>query len=317
MRALAFDGQKATVVERDVPQVAGDLALVRVTLAGICNTDLELTKGYMGFHGTLGHEFVGVVEGGPPHWMGQRVVGEINFGCGRCVECTRGMSRHCAKRRVMGILDADGAFADYVVVPIENLHSVPDTVVDAAAVFTEPLAAAFEILEQLSIEPRMRAVVLGDGKLGLLVAQVLYQAGANVTAVGKHIDKLAILDDLGIQTCLLTDWSPTPVDLVVEASGTAAGFAAAVATLRARGTLVLKSTHAEAAPMNLAPLVINEITVVGSRCGRFEPAIEALSAHRIDVRRLISAERPLQRGVEGLQLAAAPGMLKVLLRPEG
>jgi threonine dehydrogenase-like Zn-dependent dehydrogenase len=215
----------------------------------------------------------------------------------------------------MGILNADGAFADYVAVPVENLHEVPESVADEDAVFTEPLAAAFEILEQVAMEPGMTAVVLGDGKLGLLVAQVLHRAGLEVTAVGKHADKLAILESLGIPSRLFADWQPTTVDLVVEASGTAAGFAAAVAAVRARGTLVLKSTVADAVPVNLAPLVINEINVIGSRCGRFAPALQAIASHSIEVHRLVSAERPLHLGVDAFQLASAPGVLKVLLRP--
>src|SRR5512139_448273 len=313
MRAVFWDGALARVVEQAPPAVPAGLALVRVRLAGICNTDLELTKGYMNFRGILGHEFVGTVEDGAPEWHQQRVVGEINFGCGACTFCRGGLQRHCPSRRVMGILGADGAFADFVAVPIANLHRVPDSVPDDEAVFTEPLAAAFEILEQVHVAPGVEAVVLGDGKLGLLVAQVLQLAGARVLVVGHHAEKLAILRARGIETATSASWAGAPADLVVEATGSPGGFQAALQATRPRGTLVLKSTCAAHAQLNLAPLVINEITVVGSRCGRFPAALRALQAGGIDVRPLISACLPLSQGVAALQLAASAGVLKVLL----
>ncbi len=313
MRALIWDGTVARVGERPEPAADAETAVVRVALAGVCNTDLELVKGYMGFRGVLGHEFVGTVEDGPAEWRGRRVVGEINFGCGQCDTCRRGLRRHCPTRRVMGILGADGAFAERVAVPLANLHAVPDAVPDDAAVFVEPLAAAFEILEQVHVQPGMRATVLGDGKLGLLVAQVLHQAGARVLAVGKHADKLAILARRGIETVARDAWQPAAADLVVEATGTAAGFARAVAATRPRGTLVLKSTVADPAPLDLAPLVINEITVVGSRCGSFAPAVRALENGSVDVRSLIALRRPLRDAAEALRDAARPGVLKVVI----
>ncbi|MFI5365723.1 MAG: alcohol dehydrogenase catalytic domain-containing protein [Candidatus Binatia bacterium] len=316
MRALLWDGAQARVTDCPRPQPGSDIALVRVALAGICNTDLELVKGYMQFRGVLGHEFVGVVEDGPNEWRAQRVVGEINFGCNRCDVCRRGLQRHCPSRRVMGILNADGAFAELVAVPIENLHRVPDGVPDDAAVFVEPLAAAFEILEQVHVIPGTACIVVGDGKLGLLAAQVLHQAGAQVLAVSKHDDKLAILRKRGIETKILQNWNGAPAELVVEATGSAAGFAAALAATKPRGTLVLKSTVAEATQLNLAPLVINEITVVGSRCGSFAPALRALGAGSVDVRSLISARFALRDAVDALQYAASPGVLKVLLHPD-
>jgi threonine dehydrogenase-like Zn-dependent dehydrogenase len=312
MRALLWDGSVARVVDQPRPAPQSGMALVRVRLAGICNTDLELTKGYMSFRGVLGHEFVGTVEDGPPEWRQQRVVGDINFGCGACPHCVRGLQRHCPTRRVMGILDADGAFAEFVAVPIANLHLVAATVPDDAAVLTEPLAAAYEILEQIHVRPGTDSIVLGDGKLGLLVAQVLHQAGARVLAVGKHEEKLGVLRRRGIATVTLQNWSGA-ADLVVEASGSPSGFATAVKATRPRGTLVLKSTCAAAAPLNLAPLVINEITVVGSRCGSFPPALRALTTGSIDVRSLISERLPLSAGVQALQRAASPDVLKVLL----
>jgi len=313
VRALYLEGSEARLVDRAEPAAAPETARVRVALAGICNTDLELVKGYMGFCGVLGHEFVGVVDEGPDDWSGQRVVGEINFACGRCESCARGLHRHCPTRRVMGIQDADGAFAEFTTVPISNLHRVPDTLSNERAVFVEPLAAAFEICEQVEIAPATECLILGDGKLGLLAAQVLQDAGARVRAVGHHADKLAILARRGIETRLASDWTPEPTELVVEATGTPAGFAAAVAATRPRGTLVLKSTVAEHPRVDLAPLVIHEIRVVGSRCGPFEPALRALAENRIDVDSLISDRLPLTRAPEALKRAATPGALKVLL----
>lgn len=315
MRALHFDGTAAAVVERPAPTAGPGLAVVRVALAGVCNTDLELTRGYMGFRGVLGHELVGVVEEGPGAWRGRRVVAEINFACGQCGACAAGLGRHCPARAVMGILGADGAFAERVAVPVANLHAVPDAVADEEAVFCEPLAAACEILEQVPAAARSRCVVLGDGKLGLLAAQVLHAAGAAVLAVGRHDDKLAILRRRGIAVTRLDDWDRGAADVVVEATGSAAGFALAAAATRPRGTLVLKSTVAHAAPLDLAPLVINELTVVGSRCGPFAPALAALASGAVEVRSLIGARRPLRDGAAALRLAAQPGMLKVLIEP--
>jgi threonine dehydrogenase-like Zn-dependent dehydrogenase len=280
----------------------------------VCSTDLQILKGYMGFCGVLGHEFVGEVVEGPTNLQGKRVVGEINFTCGICNWCQQGLGRHCPTRSVMGILNADGSFAEYVAVPVRNLHVVPDSVPDEAAVFVEPLAAAFEIVEQVKVQPMTNAVVLGDGKLGLLCAQVLHLAGATVTLVGKHMRKLGLLQQQGIQTMLLSDWTPSPVDLVVEASGSTSGLQLAIASVRPRGTLVLKSTIAQQHALSLAPLVINEVTVVGSRCGRFAPALQALVQRSVAVTPLINAVYPLADGIEAVSHAARPGVLKVLLR---
>lgn len=313
MRALHFDGHDLRVRNLAPPELRPGWARLSVRLAGVCNTDLELVKGYMGFRGVLGHEFVGVVDEGPPEWRGRRVVGEINFACGACETCARGLSRHCPTRTVMGIQDADGAFAQSLLVPTRNLHAVPDAVSDERAVFTEPLAAAFEILEQLEVEAGTECLVLGDGKLGLLVAQVLDLAGARVRAVGRHPEKLSILARRGIETLLADDWSPRPTELVVEATGSAAGFAAAVAATRPRGTLVLKSTVAEHPGVDLAPLVIHEIRVVGSRCGPFEPALRALAEGSVETDALIDARLPLEQGPGALERARSPGALKVLI----
>ncbi|MCH2169295.1 alcohol dehydrogenase catalytic domain-containing protein [Myxococcota bacterium] len=315
MRALFLEGKRAEILDVPGPEPQPEMAIVRVELAGICNTDLELVKGYMGFRGILGHEFVGVVEDGPEPWRGVRVVGEINFACGRCEYCARGLGRHCPQRRVMGIQNADGSFAEWVSVPLQNLHAIPDTLSNEAAVFVEPLAAAFEILEQVDVAPGLDCVVLGDGKLGLLVAQVLQVAGARVLAVGRHPEKLAILSGRGLETRLASDWSPEPTSLVVEATGSAEGFELAVQATRPRGTLVLKSTVAGHAEVDLAPLVIHEIQVVGSRCGPFAPALEALARNHVDVQPLIFDRVGLKQADQGLSLATQPGALKVLIEP--
>lgn len=316
MRALVFDGSSARVVDHPPPQPNAHTAVLRLHRAGVCNTDLEIAKGYMGFRGVLGHELVATVIDGPSEWRGRRVVAEINFACGNCASCASGWQRHCSTRRVMGILNADGAFAELVAVPVGNLHAVPDGIPDDVAVFAEPLAAAYEILDQIAIVPGMTCTVLGDGKLGLLVAQVLAHAGARVLAVGKHEDKLRLLEQRGIATARADAWQPTLADVVVEATGTARGLACAIAATRPRGTLVLKSTVALGDDLNLAPLVINEITLVGSRCGRFAPALNALAQRAIDVQPLISARVPLARAEEALRLAARPGTLKVLIDNE-
>jgi threonine dehydrogenase-like Zn-dependent dehydrogenase len=315
VHALVWDGHHLRQ-ETAYPTPPADdvLALVRVRLAGICATDLQIFQGYMGFQGVPGHEFVGEVQEGPAALVGQRVVGEINFACGHCAFCTQGLGRHCPTRQVMGILHADGSFAEYVRVPVANLHRVPDSVADEAAVFTEPLAAACEILAQITVQPTDDVVVLGDGKLGLLCAQVLHSTGARVQVVGKHPHKLAILRQLGIPTVELAAWQPHPADVVVEATGSTAGLQLAMETLRPRGTLVLKSTVAAAHALSLAPLVINEITVVGSRCGLFPPALHALEHQRVAVMPLIERIYPLSQGLAAVAHAARPGTLKVLLR---
>jgi threonine dehydrogenase-like Zn-dependent dehydrogenase len=311
VRALRWDGSRL-VLARDLPPptlAAGD-ALVRVALAGICRTDVEITRGYLDFRGTLGHEWVGrVVAAGDPQLVGRRVVGEINLACGRCALCAAGLGRHCPTRRVLGIVDADGAFADLIVVPERNLHLVPDGIPDTAAVFTEPLAAACEILEQIGAVSGARAVVLGAGKLGLLVAQVLVRAGAEVVVVARHPAQQARAARLGI-----TGVTPQPgADLVVDATGNADGLRQALVLVRPRGTVVLKTTVAGEHRLDLAPAVVNEITLVGSRCGRFAPALEALADGTVAVEPLIDAVVPLDEGVAAFDRAAAAGAMKILL----
>ena len=295
-----------------VPQPA---ALVKVHLAGICSTDLQILKGYMGFTGVPGHEFVGSVIEGCVEWQGRRVAGEINFGCGNCEYCARDLRRHCPNRNVMGILNADGAFAEYVALPPANLHIVPDNVSDEAAVFTEPLAAAFEILTQIQLNHGDEVLVLGDGKLGNLCAQVLRLTGAKITALGKHTDKLALIKKTGVRVAQLSDWQPKQFDVVVEATGSAAGLELGLGAVRPRGTLILKSTITGKHEVSLAPIVINEIHVIGSRCGPFTDALAALAAQQVSVTPLIDKIYPLSDGVEALQHAARSGAKKILLRP--
>jgi threonine dehydrogenase-like Zn-dependent dehydrogenase len=269
----------------------------------------------MGFTGVPGHEFVGSVCEGPREWIGKRVVGEINFGCGACDHCARDLARHCPNRSVMGILNADGAFAEYVAVPVKNLHLAPDSIADEEAVFVEPLAAAFEILTQIQLNPGDEVLVLGDGKLGNLCAQVLRLTGAKITALGKHADKLALIKRTGVRTILLSHWQAKLFDVVVEATGSAAGLELALAAVRPRGTLVLKSTIAGKHEVSLAPIVINEINVIGSRCGPFADAVDALATERVSVTPLIEKIYPLSDGVEALRHAARAGARKILLRP--
>jgi threonine dehydrogenase-like Zn-dependent dehydrogenase len=286
--------------------------LVKVIRAGICETDLQLIKGYKAFRGVLGHEFVGVAESGP--FAGQRVVGEINCSCGGCAVCLAGMPEHCSRRTVLGILGHDGVFADWVAVPQGNLHAVPDAIPDDIAVFTEPVAAAFQIRAQLALRSIDRVVVLGDGRLGNLCAQVLAGMCDRVLVVGKHPEKLALLNSLGLETCLLVD-RPTDrsADVVVDCTGSATGLATALELVRPRGTIVLKTTIAGNQTANWAPVVVDEVTIVGSRCGPFDQALAALAAGRIRVGPLISERYRLDDGLAALERAAAPTVLKVLL----
>ena len=316
---LALRVEKKSLKIKDVDKLdRPDEALVRVLLSGICNTDLEIARGYAGFKGTIGHEFVGVVEESSDRALvGRRVVGEINAGCGKCDLCRAGDSRHCPLRTVLGIVGRDGAHAEFLQLPIENLLPVPKNVPDEHAVFTEPLAAACGILERVSIAKSDRVAVIGDGKLGLLCAQVLALTGAPLVLIGKHSPKLRIAERRGIETA-----SPAQAakrnrqfDVVVEASGAAAGFGLALDLLRPRGQLVLKSTFHGKTELDAAHIVVDEISIVGSRCGRFTPALDLLKKAAIDVDSLITEEYPLSNGVHAMRRAAARGVLKVLLRP--
>jgi threonine dehydrogenase-like Zn-dependent dehydrogenase len=321
MLALRYENGSLGVREVAVTRRVGE-ALVRVRVAGVCNTDVEIVRGYAGFEGTLGHEFVGeVVEAPEGHeaLAGRRVVGEINAGCGRCELCRAGDPRHCPERTVLGIVGRDGAFAEYLSLPAANLLPVPEEVSDERAVFTEPLAAACGITERVSIEEGARVAVIGDGKLGLLCAQALRAlTRSSVTLVGRHDSKLQIAARRGVETVRAEELSAAmrrTFDFVVEASGSPEGFRAALELLRPRGTLVLKSTFHGATEIATAPVVVDEIQIVGSRCGRFRPALELLRRGDVDVDSLVHEELPLSEGVSAMERAAAPGVLKVLLRP--
>jgi threonine dehydrogenase-like Zn-dependent dehydrogenase len=321
VRALVlYTGDKGVRLETDypVPDLAEGEALIRVLRAGICNTDLELIKGYADYHGVLGHEFVGVVESCPssPVWVGQRVVGEINISCGDCESCRAGRPSHCPSRAALGIRGHDGVFADYVALPTANLHPVPESVSDDQAALVEPLAAALAVTDQLHIRPTERVIVLGDGKLGQLIAQVLALTGCHLLVVGRHEKKLELLAFRGIEVFVADPSSPTPqtvADVVIEATGSPSGFASACHLVRPRGKLVLKSTYQEQVSADLSGIVVDEVQVIGSRCGPFAPALRLLAQGLVDVEALIETRLPLDKGVTALEMAAGKGSLKVLL----
>jgi threonine dehydrogenase-like Zn-dependent dehydrogenase len=314
MRALAIERGALDLRDRPVP-ARPDECLVRVSLAGICGTDLEILNGYAGFSGIPGHEFVGVVERAPDAdagWVGRRVVGEINIGCRSCRFCRDGVKEHCISRTVVGIRGRDGAFADYVSLPAVNLHAVPDPVTDEAAVFVEPLAAACRVVEQLGGPPTsIDAAVVGDGRLGLLVSQVLVRSGARVAVFGRHDEKLRLARKWGAETP--RGASHGRFDVVIEATGRPAGLEAALSLVRPRGTIVLKSTTHGTAPISTTPIVVDEVTLIGSRCGPFSTALDFLTAGTIDVAPLISARYPLTQWRQAFD--AARTCLKVLLDP--
>lgn len=315
MRALRLGPSGLELTDVDAPRATEGEALLAVRLAGICNTDLELVKGYMGFEGTLGHELVAEVVEGSPAWLGRRVCVDINYACGRCPRCQSGDAHHCPTRRVLGIVAQDGAFAPFVVAPERNLFEVPEGVDDEAAVFVEPLAAAFEILEQVPIGANDRVLVLGDGKLGLLCAMALATTGCRLTLVGRHPEKLARVSHLPSAT----EIPERDYDVVVEATGSRRGLVDALRVVRARGTVVLKSTFAgtpaEGEEIDTNRIVVDELKLVGSRCGPFDRALAALARGEVDPRPLIDARYPLADGERAMQHAATRGTLKVLLRP--
>ena len=316
MKALCFDGQ-LSLQEVPTPRLTPGSALISIILAGICGTDRQILKGYSGFRGIPGHEFVGeVVECDAREWVGKRVVGEINITCGSCDWCRRGLTRHCSYRAVMGIIHHQGAFAEFVTLPVRNLHEVPANISDEAAVFTEPLAAAAEILEQLPVSSGTRVAVLGAGRLGLLVAQVLRNAGAQVTVIGRSARKLDLAQSLGLTTVRSNDAGlrPKGFPLVVEATGSPAGLEAALRLVEPRGTVVMKSTFHEPAHFDTAKVVVDEITLLGSRCGNFQTALGLLKDDAIQVRPLISKIFPLEQGVQAFAFLDNPGCLKVLLQ---
>ncbi len=319
MKAVVFDKELKLVKDYEKPTPKEGEALIRVTLAGICNTDYEITKGYMGYKGILGHEAVGVVEdvnGEDKSLIGKRVVSEISYGCKEpdCLYCAEKLYRHCPNRHTLGIWKKDGCFAEYFTMPIEVLFEVPDNVPDEQAVFVEPLAAACEITEQLHIKPFEKVIVLGDGKLGLITALTLNAQNIDVTLVGKHQNKLDIAKAQGVRTALLQDFPiEKKYDVVVEATGSVSGFETSIALTKPRGVLVLKSTVATGKELNLAPIVIDEITVLGSRCGQFGPALRLLESGKIDFTPLISARYKADDAIEAFEKNKEKETLKVLL----
>jgi len=313
--ALVYDNELALQKDFPEPSPPKGEAIIRVTLAGICSTDIEITRGYQGFTGVLGHEFVGRVIVGSRRWEGKRVVGDINCVCERCDMCRSGMSNHCRHRTVLGIDGRNGCFAETTALPERNLHEVPDTVSDEEAVFVEPLAAAFQVIKQVRIEPRMRVAVLGSGRLGLLVAQVLAQTGCRLSVVGRNEHTLSFCEKKGIQSIPVDELVPrNDHDLVVECTGVPAGLELATQIVRPRGRIVLKSTYAANSTTDLSRLVVDEVRLQGSRCGPFPDAIKALARKQIDVASMIGRTLPLARGAEAIQLATEPRVIKVLLR---
>ena len=316
MKALRFDGKDLNYLE-DYPKPNLGETLVRVRLAGICGTDLEILQGYMSYEGVLGHEFVGVVEKSKnKELVGKRVVGEINVGCENCNSCKKGMQRHCPNRTVLGILKRDGAFAEYLSLPEKNLHVIPDSITDEQAVFIEPIAAAFEIKEQISINPDWQVAIVGDGRLSQLIVSVLKTICSNLTCFGRHEKKLVRLQKLGVKTQIgIESDDEYTFDLVIEATGNNLGFLDSMKLVKPKGTVILKSTITSKENLDLTSAVVNEITLVGSRCGPFRPAINALATGVISVDGLIDSEFPLEKFQEAINHAKEENTLKVILKP--
>ena len=315
MRALVFDG-KLVLLEIDKPVPKPGEALIQVLLAGICGTDREILKGYSAFRGVIGHEFVGrVVEAEEPAWVGERVVGEINISCGECAWCLRGLGRHCPRRSVMGIVNRQGCFAEFLALPLRNLHRIPAGVPDEAAVFVEPLAAAAEILAQVRLEPGTGVVVLGDGRLGLLVAQVLKNAGAQVMLVGKHTWKLELARAWGVRvtTESQNELQAASVPVVVEATGSPRGLEEALRLVEPRGTVVMKSTFHDPVRFDATKLVVDEVMLIGSRCGDFSTALDLLQRGQIRVQPLLSKVFPFEESLEAFEYLERTACLKVCL----
>ena len=315
MQALWLENQSLSLRDIPRPDKPGE-ALIKVRLSGICGTDVELLRGYYPFTGVIGHEFVGeVVETPEQDWIGKRVVGEINAVCGECEQCRHGRPTHCENRTVLGIANRDGVHAEYFTLPLANLHLVPAALPDEAAVFTEPLAAALEIQEQVHIRPTDRVLLVGAGRLGQLIAQTLAFTGADLRVVARHPHQQAILQGRKIRLISDEAIQSRKWDVVIEATGSASGFDLARRALRPRGTLVLKSTYRGEMSLNWSPFVVDEITIVGSRCGPFAPALRLLERGEVDPAVLIAGRYPLSKAVEAMQAAQKPGMLKILLEP--
>ncbi|MGP0071595.1 MAG: MDR/zinc-dependent alcohol dehydrogenase-like family protein [Bryobacteraceae bacterium] len=314
MVSVCLENGKVLVRQQARPRRREGFALIRLLYGGICNTDLELQRGYYGFRGTPGHEFVGeVVEADDPRWIGERVVGEINLACGKCAWCARGLGRHCPTRTVLGIVKQPGAFREFLTLPERNLRRVPREISSEEAVFIEPLAAACEILDQVRIPRGAPVAVLGDGKLGLLASQVLQAHGAQVHQYGHHKEKLRIAERSGVSTEIAKKLPVAKYEFVVEATGSSEGLRDAVRMTQPRGTVIMKSTVHGLVSMDTAPVIVNEITLVGSRCGRFEPALRLLKSRKVRVDAMISEVLPLNSAPQAFRKAATPGVLKVLL----
>jgi alcohol dehydrogenase len=314
MVSVCLENGKVLLRKQARPRRPEGFALIRLLYGGICNTDIELQRGYYGFRGTPGHEFVGeVVEADDRNWVGERVVGEINLACGKCDWCARGLGRHCPKRTVLGIVKQPGAFREFLTLPEQNLRRVPRAIPSEEAVFVEPLAAACEILDQVRIPRGAPVAVLGDGKLGLLASQVLKAHGAKVHLYGRHKEKLRIADQLGVSTEIAKKLPVAKYEFVVEATGSAEGLKQAVQMTQPRGTVMMKSTVHGLVSIDSAPVIVNEITLVGSRCGRFEPALRLLTQRKVRVDAMISEVLPLKSASQAFRDAAKSGVLKVLL----
>jgi alcohol dehydrogenase len=317
LKALVYDGELRLSLNEPIPVPSKGEALILMLMAGICNTDIEITKGYMGFTGILGHEFVGIVEeinDKDQNLLGKRVVGDINCACGKeeCEYCRKGLGRHCPTRTTLGIAGHNGCFAEYITLPVVNLLEVPDSIPNEIATLIEPLAAGFEILEQLQISPNQEVLIVGDGKLGILINHALSTTGAKIYHVGKHADKLKLVEGNGCQTILLNEMPRKQFDIVVEATGSISGFQFSIQHSKPRGTVVLKSTIAADQKTDLAPVVVNEITIVGSRCGLFKPALDYLETG-VDLSPLVQAIYPIDKGLEAFEAAKTKGSLKVMI----
>lgn len=314
MKALYFDTKLKLVNHLQINNITNE-TLIKITMAGICNTDLEIIKGYMGFKGILGHEFVGIVEeSNNKNLIGKRVCGEINCPCGNCYYCRNNMPTHCPNRTVLGILNRDGVFSEYTSLPEKNLHIIPDNIEDQEAVFIEPIAAAYEILEQIQIKTTDRVVILGDGKLGLLIGQVIALYTKDLLVIGKNKNKLMLLENTGIPTKLVNEIDNLTANIVIEATGTSEGMNLALDIVQPRGTIIVKTTIADNFKINLTRAVINEIKIIGSRCGPFKPAIQALSDKLITVKPLISAIYNLDEALTAISKAQEQEILKVLIK---
>lgn len=321
MKAVVFDEELKLVEDYKKPELKKGEVLIKTRMSGICNTDLEITKGYMGYKGVLGHEFVGdvveVYDDCNKNWIGKRVVGEINCGCNNDSWCAKGLARHCPNRQTLGIWQKDGCFSEYFTLPVENLLEVPQSLSDEEATFVEPVAAAMEITEQLHIKPKDKVALLGDGKLGLCIALVLNALNVDLIHIGKHENKLEISRKAGVKTKLLKDLKDSDnksFDIVIEATGSTGGFETSLALTKPRGVLVLKSTIAAKEGLNLAPVVIDEITVLGSRCGQFEPALRLMGAKKLDIKPLISEIYPIDKALEAFEKNKQKDILKILLK---